>query len=438
VRRHILLALVLLTGVGAGRSSAADDRFRYRGDLREEVGATAQGDSAFDPDGRIFAPDDRTNRLRLSGDFGLTLSDRWSLKAKGVADAMVGRDPRLQATHVDSEFALRDLYLNGSLGRFQLSAGRKILKWSNGYAFSPAGILDPVRDPADPQDRLGRAQGRDLVQLDYYQGRHTLTAVVSSPGRFWSRPLSPEGIVALRYHVVLKSLELAASAGWRPNAKDTGALSFNYTVGDHVGIHGEVAASRGTDALYPRSILGENRATLFGSDFIAPLRQQERAASLRYLLGLNYTFGNGLNAIVEYYHTDEGLTSGEWSHFTAQAAYSRALFETGSFPPVHEGRSLPELNLLQAMQVLRGGSVRRNYLLVRAARTQLQGRLQANAVVLVGLDDRSFVVTPEISFSPASRILTYARGTVFGGRPWTEYGSTPAGPGLSLGVVISF
>jgi hypothetical protein len=438
VRRPLLLVLGILTALGPGWSSAADDPFRYRGDLREEVSATGQSDTAFDPEGRIFAPDEVANRLRLSGEFSLKMGERWSLKAKGVADTLVGRDPRLQATHVDSDLAVRDLYLNGSLGRFQLSAGRKILRWSNGYAFSPAGILDPVRDPADPQDRLGRSQGRDLVQLDYYQGGQTLTVALASPTRLWGRPVGDQGIVAVRYHVVLKSLELAASAGFRPTAKDTGALGFNYTVGDHVGIHGEVAASRGTDALYPRSILRENRATLFGSDFTAPLRQKERAASLRYLLGLNYTFGNGLNVIAEYYHNDEGLTSGEWSNFTAQAAYSRTLFETGSFPPVHEGRSLPELNVLQAMQVLRGGSVRRNYFFLRGARTQLQGRLQVNALALVGLDDRSLVVSPEISFSPASRILVYGRGTLFGGGRWTEYGSVPTGRAVSLGVVISF
>src|SRR6185503_1907681 len=155
--------------------------------------------------------------------------------------------------------------------------------------------------------RLGRTEGRDLVQLDCYAGGQTLTLVASAPGRFWKGPVSQESLVALRYHVVWKSLELAASGGWRPTAKDVGALSFSYTIGDRIGLHGEVAASRGTDALLPRSILPGNQATLFGRDYLAPLRQQERSLVTRYLLGLNYTFGNGLNVIAEYYHSDEGL-----------------------------------------------------------------------------------------------------------------------------------
>ena len=435
--RSVLGALIGI-GIGMGRPAAAGDRLRYRGDLREEVISTAAGDSELDPGGRIVGGDEVANRLRLSGDLAWQLSPRWSVKAKAAADALLGHDRRLRADHLDSDFVLRDLYLNGSLGRFQLSAGRKILKWSNGYAFSPAGILDPVRDPADPRDRLGRVQGRDMVQLDYYGGSHTVTVAFSTTGRFWSQPMSSEGIVALRYHFVVKGLELSASAGLRPTAKDVGTLGFDYTIGQRIGLHGEVAGTRGTDTLFPRSILPGNQAILFGHDFEAPLRQQRDALYLRYLVGLNYTFGNGLNVIAEYYHADEGLTSGEWDGFIAQADYSRKLFDTGSFPPAFDGRSIPELNLLQAMQVLRRGSVRRDYLFVRAAHALAGGRLKGELLGLIGLNDRSFMLAPEVSFTPASRMLAYIRGTAFIGRPQTEFGSIPTGPSASAGIVISF
>ena len=439
MRRALVPILVVLIAAGLPcPSRAGDDWLRYRGEVREEVTATAPDDSPLNPGGRILGGDEMANRIRLGAELALKLGPRWTVKAKGAADARVGRDRRLQTAHVESDLALRDLYVNGSFGRFQLSAGRKILKWSNGYAFSPAGLLDPVRDPSDPRDRLGRTEGRDLVQLDYYAGAHTLSLVASAPGRFWSGPVSQETIVALRYHVVLDSLELAASAGWRPTAKDVAALSFSYTVGDRIGLHGEVAGSRGTDALFPRSILPGKERTLFGRDFLAPLRQAERALCLRGLLGVNYTFTNGLNLIAEVYHSDEGLGATEWSRFMAQADYSRALFEGGSFPPVAEGRSIPEVNLLQAMQVLRQGSVRRNYSFLRAARTFSGGKLQVEALGILGLDDRSFVVVPEVAFAVTPRILTYVRGTAFGGSRRSEFGSLPSGPFGSVGAVVSF
>jgi hypothetical protein len=427
----------LLAAVLANGSAAAEGRFRYRGDVRQETSASRTGTSVLNPEGRVLATDEVMGRLRLNGELAFHL-ERWSLKARATADLTAARAHRSDDGRVDGDFAVRDLYLNGSLGPFQVSAGRKILKWSNGYAWSPAGIVDPVRDPADPQDRLGRMRGRDLVQLDYYRGAHTLSLVASAPGRFWREPFPPEGIVAVRHHLVWKSLEVATSGGWRPSGRSVGAFTFNYTVGDHVGFHGEASVTRGTDALYPRSTLPGTATTLFGADYSAPLRADERDACARWLLGLSYTFANGLNVVAEYYHTDEGLSRAQWSRFAAQAAFSRTLFDQGSFPPVSDGRSLPELDLLQAMQVLQRGGARRNYGFVRVARTQARGRLEATALGIVGLDDGSFVVVPEVTFSPVPWLGAYVRGSAFSGGAQTEYGFVPAGSTLSVGALVSF
>jgi hypothetical protein len=435
--RRVRLAGALLGAVLASGSAAAGEHVRYRGEVRQETSASGTGESALNPDGRVLSTDEVAGRLRLNGELAFHL-ERWSLKSRATVDVTAARPHRSDASRVDGDFGLRDLYLNGSLGPFQVSAGRKILKWSNGYAWSPAGILDPVRDPADPQDRLGRTRGRDLVQLDYYHGAHTFSVVASAPGRFWRGRFPSEGILAARHHVVWKSLELATSGGWRPHGTSVGAVTLNYAVGDHVAFHGEASFTRGTDALYPRSTQPGTETTLFGADFMAPLRADDRALCARWLLGLNYTFGNGLNLIAEYYHTDEGLSPAEWDRFATQAAYSRALFEAGSFPPVAGGRSLPELNLLQAMQILQRGGARRNYAFLRAARTQWRGRLEATALTIVGLDDRSFVVVPEVTFTPVPWLGAYVRGSAFGGGRTTEYGLVPAGSTVGVGALLSF
>jgi hypothetical protein len=427
-----LLAVALASG-----PAAAAERVRYRGDVRQETSASGTGASALNPGGRVLSTDEVTGRLRLNGELALHLG-QWSLKSRATADVTAARPHRSHDGRVDGDFGLRDLYLNGSLGPFQVSAGRKVLKWSNGYAWSPAGILDPVRDPADPQDRLGRTRGRDLVQLDHYHGAHTTTVVASAPGRFWRGPFPSEGVLAVRHHAVFKGLEVAASGGWRPNGRSVGALTFNYTLGDHVGFHAEASVTRGTERLYPRSMLPGSATTLFGGDFMAPLRADDHGACARWLLGVNYTFASGLNLIGEYYHTDEGLSRAEWGRFAAQAAYSRMLFEQGSYPPVRDGRSLPELDLLQAMQVLQRGSPRRNYAFLRAARTQARGRLEVTALGIVGLDDGSFVVVPEITFSPVPWLGAYVRGSAFGGGSQTEYGFVPAGTTVSVGALVSF
>lgn len=432
-----VLGCGLVAAVLAATPAAAGDRVRYRGDLRQETSASGSGASALNPDGRVLGTDEVAGRLRLNGELAFHL-ERWSLKSRATADVTAAR-PRLSSgSRFESEFGLRDLYLNGSFGPFQLSAGRKVLKWSNGYAWSPAGILDPVRDPSDPQDRLGRTRGRELVQLDYYRGAHTVTMVASAPGRFWRGPFPREGILAARHHFVFKGLEVAASGGFRPRGRSVFAFTFNYTVGDHVGFHGEASVTRGTDALYPASIRPGTGDTLFGRDYFAALRADDRDACARFLAGLNYTFANGLNLIAEYYHTGEGLAREEWSRYVDQAAYARARFETGAYPPVSEGRSLPEIDLLQAMQHLDRGPARRNYAFLRASRTQARGRLEVTALGIVGIDDGSFVVVPEVTFSPVPWLGTYVRGSAFGGGGRTEYGLVPAGSTLSVGALVSF
>lgn len=435
--RRARLACGLVCLLLPAAPALAGDRVRYRGDVRQETTASGSGESALNPDGRVLGTDEVAGRLRLNGELAFHL-ERWSLKSRATADVTAARPRLASGSRFDSDFGLRDLYLNGSFGPFQLSAGRKILKWSNGYAWSPAGILDPVRDPSDPQDRLGRTRGRELVQLDHYHGAHTTTIVASAPGRFWRGPFPSEGILAARHHVVWKSLEVAASGGWRPRGRSVAALTFNYTVGDHVGFHGEASVTRGTDALYPASTQPGTAGTLFGRAYFAPLRADDRSACARYLAGLNYTFANGLNLIAEYYHTDEGLAREEWRRYAEQGAYARSLYETGAYPPVSDGRSLPEIDLLQAMQLLDRGPSRRNYAFLRASRTQARGRLEVTALGILGIDDGSFVAVPEVTFSPAPWLGAYVRGSVFGGGAQTEYGLLPAGSTLSVGALVSF
>ena len=53
-----------------------------------------------------------------------------------------------------------------SAGDFDFTAGRKMVRWGTGYAFTAAGVLDPPRDPTNPTDRLNLNEGRDMVKAD--------------------------------------------------------------------------------------------------------------------------------------------------------------------------------------------------------------------------------------------------------------------------------
>ena len=65
---------------------------------------------------------------------------------------------------------VKETYAGLSAGDFDFTAGRKIVRWGTGYAFTAAGVLDPPRDPTNPSDRLNVNQGRDMVKADWVRG----------------------------------------------------------------------------------------------------------------------------------------------------------------------------------------------------------------------------------------------------------------------------
>jgi hypothetical protein len=406
-------------GQGAGAALRIfGGQLNYRSEFLYELGHGHPSESLFNPDQDVLGVAGAANLFRINTALAFE-RDGFTVKAK--LGAQYANDIGSAAG-----FDVRELTVRRSFGNVDISAGRKILKWSNGYAFSPAGLLDPVRSPSDPQDRLGQLTGRDLVQVDYYRGGNTLTGVFTST------------TAALRYNVLVRGIDLAAIAALNFNAPNKAALTFSYVFGDRLEVHGEAAGSRGTATLYPQSILPSNQQSLFGPDFLAPLKLDDDRLFLNVLLGANYTFSNGLNAVVELYHSDEGLTGTEWAGFLDQGRYSSALATGQKFPPVVGGRSLPELNLLQALQLFQGPGLRRNYVFTRFSHSGLFGGTEGSAIAIVNLDDRSAVLVPEISIPLRHRVVLYALATYFRGEARSEYANVPDAYSVTLGIRIHF
>src|SRR5206468_8366357 len=107
------------------------------------------------------------NQLLLEPTFGLRRLNRWSMST-----SLIG----LAKTYVDTsaEAHVREAYASVSAGDFDFTAGRKLVRWGTGYAFTAAGVLDPPRVATDPSDRLNLNEGRDMLKTDYVRGRHAL------------------------------------------------------------------------------------------------------------------------------------------------------------------------------------------------------------------------------------------------------------------------
>ncbi|HZI10165.1 MAG TPA: hypothetical protein VE153_07195, partial [Myxococcus sp.] len=391
----------------------------HRLELINELTLAGERDSRFNPEGELLDFESRVNALRLNGEFGARLPADLRLKGQVSSALRTGRE-------TTSAVSLRELYATASLGDFELSAGRRILKWTNGYAFNPAGLLEPQRSPSDPQDRLKLLQGREMLQLDYFAGDHTFTAVFSTDALTAEDDdgLADRYDLALRANVLVTSwnLDLAAVA-LVSNIKNMGALSFSYVLGDALELHGEVSGSRGSGAEYPRIILPENQQRFFLRDYLGRVKQDETRLFLRYVVGVNYTLPMGTTLIGEFFHSDDGLSSEEWVRFITHADFSRDQMATGHHPRIFGGRSLPELSLLQGLGRLSIQNIRRNYVFLRDSQTWLADRVGASALALVNLDDPSAAFVGEGSYLIRRGATVYARASVLTGDAWSEFGN---------------
>lgn len=428
----LCVCLCVATDV-AGEELRLPDWLEMRWDLQEELTGTRAADGTFfDPEGELVEVASTSNILKLDTDLTVRLGAGWSLKSRLSAY-------NLQGLEDSTELEARELYLRGSLGPLAVSAGRKILRWSNGYAFSPAGLLDPLRAPTDPSDRLGLLAGRDLLQLDLYRGDHTWTLVYSTDGLFTDPATTPDSVLAVRYNVQLGDLDLSAIYGVLPDAHDKIALSSSFVSGSRLELHAEIAGSRGADDLLPSSIVEGNQHTLFGNDYLSPVRSDDDSWFLEYLLGINYTFGNGLNLVAEYFHSDIGLSASEWERYTQHVRFSQGLIGDPGFQDVvFEDFTLPEVNVLQAARAVSSQASRRDYLFLRLAPARIRQLLDLELLTLVNLGDDSAVAIAMMTFVPHPRLSPYLRGSLFLGSEATEYGSVPQDVAFNVGVSIHF
>jgi len=401
----------------------AQPMFQNHATVVAEAQTGTRADSFFNPGGSLYSPSLHSQLFRINDDLTATLPKDLSLRAKFSLEWSHSGDDRVTRGQV------RELFLARSFGDFNVYAGRRILKWTNGYAFSPAGLLDPPRSPSDPQDRLGRLGGRDLVQADWIRGDHTATLVYSFP--FDTRAGGGERVLAARYNVLVRGIDLSLLAALPSQSPARVAFTFNTVIGQALEIHGEASAQRGSDSVHPSSAFTDE-LRLYGLDYFTD--RDDDDVRIRTLAGASFTFRDGTNVIAEYYHTDEGLTAAEWSNFNSQARYADSLRGDPRFVPIQDGMTLPELNLVQGLSYLRGQEIQRDYAFLRLSRSFLEGKISTTALTLVNIHDRSSLVAPELSYTLRRQTTFYARGVFFFGNDHSQYGNVPDSRTLTAGI----
>jgi hypothetical protein len=222
------------------------------------------------------------NQLLLEPSFTLRYQSRWTLASSVVAlaDSHGGLSPEdfdvpsgspaaaaldaslVPYTETYTQLRVKEAYAGLSAGDFDFMAGRRIVRWGTGYAFTAIGVLDPPRDPTNPTDRLNLYEGRDMAKADLVRGPNAFTMAWSTAA------LAPASAnlhdtTAFRYNVLVHGFDTSLIAGDDRGGDAFGGLTFTRVLGEAWEIHGE-AAWREHEAI----LLGGKFTTTSGITFI--------------------------------------------------------------------------------------------------------------------------------------------------------------------------
>ena len=229
------------------------------------------------------------NQLLVEPSFTLRYQSRWTLASSVVAlaDSHGGlsaadfnppaSSPVVSAleasllpyTGTYTQLRVKETYTGLSAGDFDFMAGRRIVRWGTGYAFTATGVLDPPRDPTNPTDRLNLYEGRDMVKADFVTGPNAFTLAWSTAA------LAPASAnlhdtTAFRYNVLAHGFDTSLIAGDDRGGDAFGGLTFTRVLGEAWEIHGEAAWREHETVLLGAKFTTKTGITFIGEFFTPP------------------------------------------------------------------------------------------------------------------------------------------------------------------------
>jgi hypothetical protein len=302
-----------------------------------------------------------------------------------------------------------------------LDAGKQVQRWGKGYAWNPVGFFERPKDPSDPT--LSR-EGYVMATGDWVKSLPgTLAAVGFMPllmpvnSDLNSDYGTPDPLNAgTKLYLLWADTDidlLWASEGSRPERV---GLDFSRNLGSNLELHGEWA----------RTVSATRR--VLNADGSVSL-QTGNADS--WLLGARYLTEREVTWIVEIYRNGLGYAADELDTFYQ--------FVSDAFAP---GGTLAEQSL--ARSLAQSGYARptagRHYAYVRvSAKDPFDWLYVTPALTLIrNLDDRSWQVTPEVSYTGWDDVELRARLFLLHGDGGTEFGEKAAARRLELMLRLYF
>ncbi len=285
--------------------------------------------------------------------------------------------------------------------------GKRSVKWGKGYAWNPVGFIERAKDPNDPD--LAR-EGYVLLGLDWTK---------SFDGALKTITLSP---VLLPVHEKVNA--------------DFGQV-------DQVNVAGKLYLLLFDTDIDLMCLVGESKADRFGADISKnltsnfevhgeavviddhektrldaigqPAQSVHDAAS--YLFGLRYLSVTDTTYILEYYYKGTGFEAEQMREYYLYV--DRAYWQF-----IQSGETTLLDRAVRLSNAYAGQNPMRQYLYLRLSQKDALGVIYLTPALswLHNLLDRSFFVSPELSYKGFTNLEVQAKCGILSGKENTEYG----------------
>ncbi len=354
-------------------------------------------------------PKCKGDEYRAYADLSLLLRDQSryvSVGKNGGADDATDDVPyRARAT---ASLATNEAYLAHDFsGGASLLAGKKRIVWGAGFAFNPSDLINPAKDPTDPQNQR---KGVWLAQAEVPFAADTLSFVLSPnvterPGGMPDKVLryhegkGPERydhyLTAVRYYMLLGGADVNLVGYYTNRYGDAFEHKFRlgFSVSKIVGnwaLYNETLLSQGSAELEPNpACVGDEtdaqRCLFHRQELFERSRQNDKRVYPRLVLGTRYQFEDDPALVVEFLHQNDGYSQHEFQSLVDLGAYVQRNTNVG---------------LVDALQG-QGRPLMKNYLAINYGDYKWNDDLGFFGSSLMNLQQGSGFAGPGVNYAPA-------------------------------------
>lgn len=302
-----------------------------------------------------------------------------------------------------------------------LDAGKRVLRWGKGYAWSPVGFVERTKDSSDPQaSREGfvMASGEWTKSLNGPISTVGLSGLVVPTNANMNADFGNGSHLNPAGRLYLLALDTDIDLMWRGKGAKPASYGFDFSrnLTSALEIHGEWAHT--SDA--PRMTVTSQGQT-----------RNQVASYASWLLGVRYLTQGEVTWIGEYYRNGNGYRADELGDYyqfldTALAPGAASTLASRARTVAQSGYGRPNPG--------------RDYLYVKASVSEPLGWVYGalSFAAMRNLNDRSWQWVPEVSYTGFNNVELRARLFVLTGHSHTEFGEKSLQNRLELSARIFF